>query len=76
MDFGSWKSGIVDATHHAFINLAESGLFVYVMPDTLYQGVKPKERENVEYTVLIHREKTKVNADILFMAILLFYIHI
>ena len=64
MDFGSWKSGIFDATHDDFMHSAESGLFVY-MSDALYQGLKPKERDNFEDAVkpLLNSIQCSVRSD-------------
>ena len=47
IDFGAWKSGILEATFDDFMHSAESGLMAYI-GTAIFGGLQPKEKEEVE----------------------------
>ena len=47
VDFGSWQSGIHDATFDDFMHSVEGGMVSYIS-ETVYDGLTKKEKESVE----------------------------
>ncbi|MFM7526899.1 MAG: hypothetical protein ACKO63_00130 [Nodosilinea sp.] len=47
LDFGSWTSGIHDATFDDFMHSVESGMISYIT-ETVYGGLTKKENESIE----------------------------
>lgn len=47
IDFGSWSSGIHDATFDDFMHSVEAGMISYIT-ETVYDGLTKKEKETVE----------------------------